>query len=255
MKLEQIIKKTLEYGQKFGGQLTKKQLFERLIGDQIYKKEEVYKFIEQTLRPAGTSLDREVFLEEKLKKAKELAKLIEKQFKDILMIGITGSVAAGYPKKNDDIDIMIITKINKLWINRFKLRFFIFFNKIPHRKYGQKENKDEFCFNLWMDEEALKLPKSRKNLRNAMDLILMKPIINRNKTYEKFIMANIWAKKWVATGYSGLINRSSIIDRRENKNNYLDKVVNWLVFCPQFWYMKKRIKKENVGLHEAFFHH
>ncbi len=255
MSILNSIKKTIEYGQKYGGKLTKEQLFERLIGDQIYKKEEIKKSLNPSVLRTSPFDKRETFAKEKIGKAEELAKIISKKFKDILFLGITGSVAAGYPKEGDDIDLIIITKINKLWITRLKLRFFILINKIPHRKYGQKENRDEFCFNLWMDEKALKLPKSRRNLRSAVDLVLMKPIINKNNTYEKFIMANDWAKKWVATGYAGLVNRSSIIDRRENKNNYLNKIVNWLVFWPQYWYMKKRIKKEKIGLYEAFFHH
>jgi predicted nucleotidyltransferase len=253
VKLEQAIKKTIKYSQRYKGQLTKKQLFERLIGNKIYTRKEIYKIIEQTLRPAGASLDRAALI--KIKKAENLAKLLNKKFKDILFLGITGSVAAGYPKKNDDIDLMIIIQKNKLWLTRLKLRYFIYKNSIPHRRYGQKENRDEFCFNLWLDENNLLLPKNKQNLKNAVDLILIKPLINRNKTYEKFINANNWAIKYVATGYSRLVDRSSIIDRRENKNNYLDKIVNWMVFWPQYWYMKKRIKNEEIGLHEAFFHH
>lgn len=243
------IKKTIEYGQKYKCQLNKKQLFERLIGDKVYSREEMsnVKF------PISNKKNR--YIKEKIEKAKELAKKISKKYDDILFLGITGSVAADYPKKNSDIDIMVITKINKLWIVRLKLRFFILINKIPHRRFGEKEKKDDFCFNLWLDEKSLELKKDRQNLKNAIDLILIKPLINKNKIYERFIMANDWAKKYVATGYSNLVNRSSIVDRRKKiKENLMDKIVNWLVFWPQFWYMKKKIKNEKIGLHEAFFH-
>jgi predicted nucleotidyltransferase len=195
-------------------------------------------------------------LEEKNKKAEELVNKISRNFKDILFLGITGSVAAGYPKKNNDIDLIIITKINKLWIIRLKLRFFIMVNKIPHRKFGKKEKTDEFCFNLWLDEESLELGKEKQNLKNAVDLILMKPLINRSKTYEKFILANDWAKKYVATGYSLKkpspgVNRGISLDRED----LLEIIINWLMFWMQFLYMKRKIKNEKVGLHEAFFHH
>ena len=194
-------------------------------------------------------------MKNKIKKAEELAKLIDKKFKDILFLGITGSVAADFPKKNYDIDLIIITKINKLWVTRLKLRFFIVINKIPHRKFGKKEEKDDFCFNLWLDEKTLEIKDNKQNLRNAIDLILIKPLINKNKIYERFIFANSWAKKWVATGYS-LKPILPSFEKGELKNNiFFDKVVNWLVFWPQFWYMKKRIKKEEISLHKAFFHH
>ncbi len=248
------IKKTIRYSQRFEGQLTEEQLFERLIGNKIYKKEELNQFVKlKSLSSLSSNNENKVF-EEKIEKAKELAKKISEKFKDVLFLGITGSVAAGYPKKDDDIDIVMITKINKLWITRLKLRSFIMINKIPHRKFGKREKKDEFCFNLWLDEESLLLPIRKQNLRSAMDLILMKPIINNDKTYEKFIMANNWVKKYVATGYSLKPSAPQLRGTFLDREVLFDKVVNWLVFWPQFWYMKKRIKNEKVGLHKAFFH-
>ena len=250
------IQKTINYAQKYGGQLTEKQLFERLIGNRVYTKEEINEFIKLKSYKVIKLEGKNKILEEKIKKAKELAKKISKRFPEILFLGITGSVAAEYPKKNNDIDLIIITKINKLWLIRLKLRLFIIINKIPHRKFGKKEKADEFCFNLWLDEKSLRLGKEKQNLKNAVDLILMKPLINRNKTYEKFIEANDWAKKWVATGYSGLVDRSLIVDRRKKiKENLIDEMINFMMFWLQFLYMRKRIKNEKVGLHEAFFHH
>ena len=255
MSVFEAIKETIEYGEKYGCKLTKEQLFKRLIGNKVYKKKEIYKFIKLSSYKV-VKLAKNKTLEEKIKKAEELAKLIEKQFKNILFLGITGSVAADYPKKNDDIDIIIITKINKLWITRLKLRIFVKINNIPHRKFGKKEKKDEFCFNLWLDEKSLKLEKRKQNLKNAMDLILIKPLINKEKTYEKFINANDWAKKLVATGYDQKIKdlRFKKYDLK-TKEKLLDKIINWFVFWPQFWYMQRRIKKEKIGLHKAFFHH
>jgi len=250
MDVFESIERTIKYSRKYGGQLTGKQLFERLIGNKVYLRGEMpnVKF--------PISNKKNIYLEEKIEKVMELTKLIEKKFKDILFLGITGSVAAEYPKKNDDIDLIIITKADRLWLTRLKLRFFITTNKIPHRRFGKKEKKDDFCFNLWLDEKSLRLKKEKQKLKNAVDLILVKPLINRNKTYEKFILANSWAKKYVATGYYNLVDRSSIVDRRKKiKENLIDKMINWVVFWPQFWYMKGRIKKEKVGLHEAFFHH
>lgn len=254
MNISDSIKKTIKYSQRYKGQLTKKQLFERLIGNKVYKKEEIEKTLSSIKYQVFSIRKKNKILEEKIEKAEELAKLLNKNFKDILMIGITGSVAAGYPKKNDDIDIIIITKGNKLWITRLKLRLFIIIKKIPHRKFGKKEKKDDFCFNLWLDEKYLQI-EEKQNLKNAIDLILVKPLIDREKTYEKFIIINDWAKKFVATGYNEKISNFKFPMSKNRKNNYLYKIVNWMVFWPQFWYMKKRIKNEKIGLHKAFFHH
>lgn len=256
MDIFESINRTIEYSQRYDGRLNEKQLFERLIGDRVYIREELNQVIKLSSYKVVKLGEKNKILEEKIEKAKVLAKKISKKFPEILFLGITGSVAAGYPKTTNDIDLIIITKTNKLWLVRLKLRFFIIINKIPHRKFGEKEKKDEFCFNLWLDEKSLKLKKEKQNLKNAVDLILMKPLINRSKTYEKFIFANDWAKKYVATGYS---LKPSAPDKSGapplKRETLLDRVINWLVFWPQFLYMKKRIKNEKIGLHDAFFHH
>ncbi len=76
------------------------------------------------------------------------------------------------------------------------------------------------------------------------------------KKVEKFILENDWAKKWVATGYNEKISnvKYQTLNIKE-KNIFFNVIVNWLIFWPQYWYMKKKIKKEKIGLHEAFFHH
>jgi len=54
---------------------------------------------------------------------------------------------------------------------------------------------------MWLDESVLELPRNRQNLRNAVDMILMKKVYDKNNTYLKFLKANKWAKKYVATPY------------------------------------------------------
>jgi hypothetical protein len=62
MSILEAIKKTVKYEERYGYKLTKNQLFERLIGDKVYSKKEISKYIKQTLRSdfiETTSLDRE----------------------------------------------------------------------------------------------------------------------------------------------------------------------------------------------------
>lgn len=248
MKLDDAIKRTIAYAKKHNCELSGEEIGERLISDKIY---ELNPPADKSASPFD---ERGTFKQEKIKKAKKLVKLLERKFKNILMVGITGSVAAGYPDENDDIDLMIITKKNTLWLTRLKLRYFIYTKHIPHRKYGQKENRDEFCFNLWLDEDKLLLPKSRQNLKSAVDLILMKAILNRENAYEKFILENDWAKRWVATGYSLKPSAPDKIgDTSLDREALLDKVINWLVFIPQYLFMKRRIKSEEISLKQAIF--
>lgn len=233
--------KTIEYAKSFGCELSEEQVWERLIGNINYK-------LNPSVRQRRTSpLDRG----EKFKKARDLANILSKKFKNILFIGVTGSVATGFPKKNDDIDLLIIVRNNTLWINRFWVRFFIWKNKIPHRKFNKKEKKDEFCFNIWLDESVLKLPKNKQNLRNAVDMVLMKKIYDKNDTYLKFIKANGWAKKFVATPYCSL--NLPLTPSLIKRGNYFYSVLNILFFIPQYLYLKLKCRDDVVDLHRAMW--
>ena len=250
--LEAIIK-TIKYVQKYQCQLTLDELRTRLISPKTFTKEEIMKFIKLSSYKVAKPKENKNF-KEKLEKARGLASKIAKKFPDILFIGVSGSVAAGQPKEDDDIDLFLITKKNCLWINRLRLRLYIYKNRIPHRKRGRKENKDEFCFNLWLDEDSLLIPKNRQNLRNAMDLILLIPILNKNYSYERLIKANDWAKRYVATGYSLKPSAPRLRGTSFDRAAFLDGVVNYLVFWPQYLFMKrKNNNREITSLGKAFF--
>jgi hypothetical protein len=248
MKVNVAVKETIEYAKKFKSPLNRDEINNRLLSKKVFSK----KIIMEATKTIKDKKDE--YYPNKYEKAKKISQKIKKKFKDILFFGISGSVASGHPKKNDDIDFVVITKNNRLWKTRFLLRWWIFKNKIPHRKYGKKEKKDEFCFNLWLDESSLLLPKNKKNVRSAVDLILLKPLINKEQIYEKFILANIWAKKWVATPYARLSANQLVSFSDKTKNNFWDKIINRFYFGPQYCYMKRKINKEIISLHRAFFH-
>ena len=250
MKISKAVEDTIEYAAKFGSYINRKEIKDRLISKNLFSKKELDNYIRQL----KYKNKKNKYIEGKFRKAAYLAQKIETNFKDVLFVGVSGSVATGHPKINDDIDFLIITKSNKLWQTRFGLRWWIFKNRIPHRKYGEKEKKDEFCFNLWLDENHLLLPKEKQNLNNSVDLILLKPLINKNHTYEKFFLINSWAEKWVATPYSRLSACQTVSLSVKTENKKLDKFINCLYFWPQYWYMKRKINKETVGLYQAFFH-
>lgn len=256
MSLEKSIKKTIEYAKKYGFKPTLEELEKRIISQKKFKNKEIAIFFEKNKKYKKflNANKKNNWTLNKIEKTKKLAQLIEKNFKDILFFGITGSIAANNAKENDDIDLIIIAQKNTLWITRLKLRWFIYSHKIAHRKYGNKQKKDEFCFNMWLDENGIKLPKVKQNLRSAVDMVLVRPIINKNKTYEKFLMANGWAKKWVANGYDKIIDHKLSIVEKKIKFNYINLFINFLVFVPQYLWMRPKIRKEIINLHQAFFH-
>lgn len=241
MSLESAVKRTILYANKFGCDLTREECEERLIGSEVYQMSDFrYQFKRKNENKYYIS---------KLELAKDLVKNHLSKFEDILMVGVTGSVASKYPKKNDDIDLMIVTKQNRLWLTRLLLKIYMVNNKIDHRKYDERHENNKFCLNMWLDEQALRLPKNKQNLRNAVDAILIIPVMNKCNVYEDFLWKNRWIKKYAATPYK---KRSMKYEARSMNKTF--SLVNWILFWGQYIYMKNKINKEIVGYHHAYFH-
>ena len=83
------------------------------------------------------------------------------------------------------------------------------------------------------------LPKDKQNLKNAIDLILMRPVLDKEDTYEELILANKWANKYVATGFKKIYdNFLHKAKKRGQRNRWLDKLVNIIFYIPQVIYMR-----------------
>jgi hypothetical protein len=244
--LLKAVEKTNNYASKYGQKLNNKQLFLRLISPKIYKFSQVKKYGVNKLQN-----------DEWQKKINLVKKLVEQhlsKMKGIEMVGITGSVAAERIKKEEDIDILIVTKEEEMWWWRLYLRFYIWWHKIPHRRFGEAERQNEFCFNLWLDRANLEIPKNKRDLKNATDLVMMKIILDKNGCYQNFLRKNKWVKKYVATGYKSLLKKKN--NNQKTKSNLLKKMLNMAIFGGQYVYMQSRQRKKlkNIKRGQAFFH-
>jgi len=172
----------------------------------------------------------ETYSRAKYREAEKLLKIFEK-FNMIRFIGVTGSVAAANAHEKDDIDLFIITSKNTVWINRFlmfsylKLRF----------KLGR------FCPNIFIDEENLKWPD--QNIYIAHDILLMKPLLNKDKTYEKFIHNNIWIFNYFINYPLQKISMDFRVDNNSSQGNgffmKMTKITNKILMKMQLMYMKR----------------
>jgi len=255
MEIVEAIKRTTEYANKFGMDLDKRQLWQRLMGPKIFSKKEFEKGLGKFMIVKENKRNTEVV--RKLLIAEKMARVVIKNNGDILMMAVTGSVAAENCKKNDDIDILIVTKSNRLWQSRLKLLLFLIKNRYKFRVYGKKERKDHFCFNMWLEEESLKIPQKKQNEKNAVDLILLKVLSDKNKVYGKFLKENNWVKKWVATGYAQKLKVYKVaetIKPNRTRKNTIGDLINLVAFVGQFIYMFPKVTKETIQLKRAFFH-
>ena len=108
----------------------------------------------------------------------------------VKMIAVTGALAMNNAVENDDIDLMIITAANRLWLTRLLASLLLF----PWLRRGRKIH-NRVCLNLWLDENALALTQC--DLYIAHEICQAKPVFERDNTYQKFIAANLWYKKFL----------------------------------------------------------
>jgi hypothetical protein len=111
----------------------------------------------------------------------------------IEMVAVCNSLSMYTTHKDSDIDLFIVTKPSMLWF----VRFFVtlrFWRLGIWRKW--EDIAGNFCLSFFVTSDALDLSK----IAIANDIYLyywiyyLKPILNRNSTYEKFIEVNNWVK-------------------------------------------------------------
>lgn len=118
----------------------------------------------------------------------------------IKLVGITGALAMNNSDEEDDIDFLIITARNRLWLTRLLTVLLIEIvakRRRPSDSPG-KQIKDKICLNMFLDEAHLKIPKKEQNLFTAHEVCQLKMLWERKNTYQKFIRRNQWTKEFLA---------------------------------------------------------
>src|SRR5207247_110444 len=107
---------------------------------------------------------------------------------------ITGSVAVGNAREDEDIDLMILTTEGFLWSTRILIQT-ILWAKGALRLRSTKNVKDRLCLNLWLDASSLSL--AQRSLYVARELIQTKWIFDRGLTKEQMLASNNWIARYV----------------------------------------------------------
>ncbi len=174
-------------------------------------------------------------------------------FPQIKLVGISGSLAMMNAKKEDDIDLFIITSKNRLFTGRFIALVLAQLLNIRRSFVNQTQRsnfltpagslfpfevgktsqvdkklafsfllKNKVCLNLFFDESALQVPKFKQTEYVAHEVLQMRPIINKDNIYEKFLKANKWVLK-IFPNAKEKYKRYLILDigyLKKKKNNF-----------------------------------
>ncbi|MFA7627803.1 MAG: hypothetical protein WCY37_00070 [Candidatus Dojkabacteria bacterium] len=164
---------------------------------------------------------------EKLKIAKEgLPKL--KVFNWVRFVGVSGSVAAGFAKESDDIDIFVVVRDGTMWFYRAIIAFRnIFHNKIRAKRHKDLRNK--LCVNLICEERGLEFPN---DIFNMHELLFLIPIYN--KRYKRYVLS---MNQWLEGDFyvKKELLRSRVLPKK--RVFFLLRLINFLAFIAQLIFM------------------
>lgn len=275
MSISDSILKTLAYSDIFDYPLKDCEVWKYLIGDtktgievvqrslkiftdlkRIYTDGEFF-FLKGREKIVQTRKTREGWSKEKWQIAQKAASRL-KIIPTIRMIGITGALAMSNCKKDDDIDLVIITSANTLWLTRFLIIILCSVLGIKRRKPNDKEINNKICFNLFLEENHLKIQP--ESLFLAREIVQVKPIYDQGGVYRKFIKENKWIEIFLPNTLSidhKTIKRDNDITKKKGIAISLSRylvIFEEIAFSLQYQYMKSKITSERVSRHQAFFH-
>ena len=202
---------------------------------------------------------REKISDKKLAVAKKAAFYLSK-IPTIKMVAVTGALAMRNAGEDADIDLMIVTQKNTLWTTRLFTLLLLDILGLPRRKYGEKNQKDKLCLNIWLDEKDIYWRK--RNIFIAHEICQIIPLINKDKNYQKFIYKNRWISDFWPNSVKLLGEKDIKILERSRKYKFISECFNLLVlltleplsFWLQYQFMKRKITKEKVSRTRALFH-
>ena len=112
-------------------------------------------------------------------------------FPQIQFAGLSGSISMLHADKGDDIDLFIITAKKRLWSGRLIANTIAFLLGLKRKRLVQQA-KDKICLNLFFEKTDLTVPKVKRNEYIGHEILQVKPVLNKNNTYEMFLQANKW---------------------------------------------------------------
>jgi hypothetical protein len=127
---------------------------------------------------------REIFSKKCWRIARLVTQIIKK-FPFVRAVFITGTLSKNSSLPDSDLDFMVVTKANRLWICRTLLMLFKKIFLFNSHKY--------FCINYFISEDSLEIEE--KNIFTATEIIHIKSTFNR-EMMNKFLQSNLWIKDY-----------------------------------------------------------
>ncbi len=257
------ILRTLKYSDHFGFPLTLKEIHTRLIGISIsqislirqirlmLKKETIFQTGDYYHLPGRSSLvsrrlNRAQLSAPQYVRAKSLAPQLAR-IPGVYAIYLTGSLAMSNSSHDSDIDLMIITKNGQLWTTRLLLTVYTSFlglRRTPH----SKSHSGKLCLNLYLSPTSYLLPRDRRSLYTAYELIQAVPLYDPYNTHSALLFANSWISSYLP---NIPIPNPHFPQKQTNGDT---GILEYFFYKLQLSYMRPKLTREYITPDSAFFH-
>src|SRR3989344_1177585 len=211
-KLDEAILKTLCYRDLFDYPLTEEEitklLIERsarpkeiphvlaqLVAEKKVEEKDGFLFLPGRKQVVKTRLKREEVSEKKFPRAARFAKVL-RFLPWVRAVFLTGALAAGNSHEEDDIDLLIVARKNRVWLTRL-LATLLFDLLRVRRQKGKKVSADQFCLNMFLSETSLTVPDSEQNLYSAHEIVLAYPLWTKDYLHLRFLGENPWVRRYL----------------------------------------------------------
>ncbi len=184
-------------------------------------------------------MEREVRAQRMLSYARRVAAFI-KQFPFIRGIFITGSLSKNVADHSSDIDFMIVTAPERLWIVRMMLTMFRKIFLLGSRKF--------FCTNYYVTEHGLTL--DRRNTYTALEVVTTKVLWNK-EAFLEYQRHNAWTKQFLPNISIPVDERLLISSSRSFLQRVMESVLN---LFPMRSLDEKMMEYHRSHWHNAFGH-
>ena len=274
--IEQRILLTLAYSEQFSFPLTVSELYTRLLVSffvdfstfvgalKELQNKKLIVYFDEFLFVSGLTTEKIIELASLRKKRESYARAKWRELEDFIVfakripfikgVAVTGSLAVNNTIKDDDIDFMIVTANNRLWLTR--LIVIVFATLKGKRRSFAKEEKNSWCFNLWVEESELQLPISSRSIYEAYEVVQAVWVLSRGSVSRNFRQVNKWTQKHIFMSGLGVNlptpSHFSFFDL-PLVSQIID-LCNRVVFWLQYAYMKPHMTREKVSRKHAFFH-
>lgn len=171
-------------------------------------------------------------------------------FSQIKLVGLSGSISMMNANKNDDIDLFVITGKNRLFTGRFIALTLAHVLGI-RRKRNEVGSKNKVCLNLFFDERNLKIPKQKHSIFVGHEVLQMKPLINKEQIYERFLNTNQWVYELFPNAVCPVM---TIKVKKKNKQDRIARFIEKLFKKFQLRLIKKHQTTETITDTQLWFH-